>query len=901
MCGSQERPDGPEDESSNAILVFLPGIKEITTLQELLQKHRQFGRALVLPIHSTVPPDEQRLVFDRAPPNVRKIVLATNIAETAITIQDVAFVVDTGRMKELRYDAQRKMSALEDVVVSRANARQRRGRAGRVREGVCVHLFTKHRYDDLMIQAQSPEVQRVPLEQLILRIKALKYEGTAAHVCSRLIEPPKPSSVEFSIRELKYLEALTEDEVLTSLGTHLSHLPVDCRVGKLILLGAMFGVADETLTIAAILSYRSIFLCPIADRDLANARKMGFSTGQSDHLTALKAYSIVDGMGPGKNEFARENFISIKTLGVIASTKRQLLEHLSEAGFCKYGLRSRFVEGVGRREDGSDGCKLALGGVGEAPRGDGRSWRGGGGGGGLAVVESGGGGGSAMRAGASAARLAAAAAGVPPPPPPPTSSLASMLEQQEGPPPQFDAPVGQPPMNMGYSSEKEPLVKAILVASLFPQLVVAEDSKKKKNAIAKLRGKPGEDGMDEEVQIHPQSVVVKEENLDSPYLMYHEKIKTTRIFLRDATVVSPHALALFAAGSLHVDQSISSGNRDDVVLRLDGWVGFSCPRPVYDLILQLRQELDEVLRFKIENPKEEFSSAALGLIDAVAMILKEGKESDVVYGGELARRGYGGGGMRGMSNNAPAMKYGGGGGGGGGAVVNGQPMSFWKDVFVCSACKVNSSGEIAFVQHCLGKKHASKAGMTGFAGLDPNGGGVTPTLSERSSAELTAKGQERVVTSGLRGGGGGRGGGGRKGGGGGAGYYGNFAGGGAGHQVSAVQGYGAGAFATQQTAGSYGNAYGGGGGYGAYTGGYHQQQQQGMNSAAPTFQPVGMNPNPPAAATNLQQAFQGTAAAQVQQRGYGGVAPAQQAYGQYGQQQQQQGQGQYGQTNNRWS
>jgi hypothetical protein len=83
-----ERPDGPEDESSNAILVFLPGLKEITTLQEMLQNHRSFGRALVLPIHSTVPPDEQRLVFDKAPPNVRKIVLATNIAETAITISD---------------------------------------------------------------------------------------------------------------------------------------------------------------------------------------------------------------------------------------------------------------------------------------------------------------------------------------------------------------------------------------------------------------------------------------------------------------------------------------------------------------------------------------------------------------------------------------------------------------------------------------------------------------------------------------------------------------------------------------------------------------------------------------------------------------------------------------------
>jgi hypothetical protein len=96
-----------QDSSSNAILVFLPGIKEITTLQELLCNSPAFrmepARSWVLPIHSTIPPEEQRLVFTRPPPGVRKVVLATNIAETAITIDDVAFVVDTGRMKENRW------------------------------------------------------------------------------------------------------------------------------------------------------------------------------------------------------------------------------------------------------------------------------------------------------------------------------------------------------------------------------------------------------------------------------------------------------------------------------------------------------------------------------------------------------------------------------------------------------------------------------------------------------------------------------------------------------------------------------------------------------------------------------------------------------------------------------
>ena len=120
------------DTTSSAILVFLPGIKEITTLQELLVKSLTgTAREWILPIHSSIPPEEQRLVFTRPPKGIRKVVLATNIAETAITIDDVAFVVDTGRMKENRYDPLKRMSSLEDCLVARSNARQRRGRAGR--------------------------------------------------------------------------------------------------------------------------------------------------------------------------------------------------------------------------------------------------------------------------------------------------------------------------------------------------------------------------------------------------------------------------------------------------------------------------------------------------------------------------------------------------------------------------------------------------------------------------------------------------------------------------------------------------------------------------------------------------------------------------------------------------
>ena len=129
----------------------------------------------MLPLHSSLPPEEQRRVFDRPPPGVRKVVLTTNIAETAITVDDVAYVIDTGRMKEKRFDPARRMESLEDVLVSRANAKQRRGRAGRCRPGVAFHLLTSHAHDTIAEDQQAPEVRRVPLERLVLTIKVRSW------------------------------------------------------------------------------------------------------------------------------------------------------------------------------------------------------------------------------------------------------------------------------------------------------------------------------------------------------------------------------------------------------------------------------------------------------------------------------------------------------------------------------------------------------------------------------------------------------------------------------------------------------------------------------------------------------------------------------------------------------
>lgn len=134
---------------SSAILVFMPSLESIRRLTDMLEAHHTFGSSqfVILPLHSTISNENQSLVFNVPRPGVRKIVVSTNIAETGVTIPDITAVIDTGKHREMRFDEKRQISRLVETFVAQSNAAQRRGRAGRVREGVAFHLFTKHRHD----------------------------------------------------------------------------------------------------------------------------------------------------------------------------------------------------------------------------------------------------------------------------------------------------------------------------------------------------------------------------------------------------------------------------------------------------------------------------------------------------------------------------------------------------------------------------------------------------------------------------------------------------------------------------------------------------------------------------------------------------------------------------------
>ncbi|KFP59037.1 Putative ATP-dependent RNA helicase DHX57, partial [Cathartes aura] len=534
-----------------AVLIFLPGLAEIKMLYEQLQSNALFNnrhskRCVVYPLHSSLSSEEQQSVFLRPPAGVTKIIISTNIAETSVTIDDVVYVIDSGKMKEKRYDPSKGMESLEDTFVSKANALQRKGRAGRVASGVCFHLFSSHHYNHQLIKQQLPEIQRVPLEQLCLRIKILEmFSAQSLHsVLSRLIEPPRTDSLRASKLRLQDLGALTPDEKLTPLGYHLASLPVDVRIGKLMLLGTIFRCLDPALTIAASLAFKSPFVSPWDKREEANKKKLEFAVGNSDYLALLQAYkgwslSIKEGSQASYN-YCRENFLSGRVLQEIASLKRQFTELLSDIGFVKEGLRARDIEK--KWSQGGDGVLDATG------------------------------------------------------------------------------------EEANSNAENIKLISAMLCAALYPNVVQVKkpEGKYQKTSTGAIKMQPKAEELkfvtknDGYVHIHPSSVNYQTRHFESPYLVYHEKIKTSRVFIRDCSMVSVYPLVLLGGGQVHMQLQ-----KGEFVISLDdGWIRFvAASHQVAELVKELRCELDQLLQDKIKNPSMDLCMCPRGS-RIIGMIVK---------------------------------------------------------------------------------------------------------------------------------------------------------------------------------------------------------------------------------------------------------------------------------------
>lgn len=340
-------------EFEGAILVFLPGWEEISYMErELLRSQLTASTYEIAMLHSRLSAQEQRRAFLKPPRGKRKLILATNIAETSLTIEDVVFVIDCGKSKQAHALATTSSSSfvmgLQTTWVAKANCVQRMGRAGRVRPGVCFRLFSKTRYDTAMKEFMLPELLTTPLEELLLHIKLLQFEKKlhirdAKEFLMRAMDSPSETSIDASLDRLEAMKALDKSKELTLVGWHLAHIcdsGVSVHVGKLLLWSHVFGSFDAIVrTTCALSGYRDPFLnfLGMTNDELKQVEmaKQAFLQDAgtplpvySDHFVLLlamegflqfhpRAYQEID-------TFCRRNMLHRPTLEQVTSIYRQL-------------------------------------------------------------------------------------------------------------------------------------------------------------------------------------------------------------------------------------------------------------------------------------------------------------------------------------------------------------------------------------------------------------------------------------------------------------------------------------------------------------------------------------------------------------------------------------------------
>jgi ATP-dependent RNA helicase DHX8/PRP22 len=303
------------EELPGDILLFLTGQEDIDSACELLYEQgkrmaEEYGELIVLPIYSTLPSEQQSLIFEPTPPNSRKVVVATNIAETSITIDGIRFVVDPGFVKEMWYDSKVGMDTLKIVPISKAAANQRKGRAGRTAPGKCVRLYTQAAYTREMADASIPEIQRSNIAMVALQLKAMGIDNLIAF---EFMDKPQTATIVDGLEQLYQLGALDEEGNLTALGLKMAQFPLNPQLSKMLIVSADLGCSRDILALVAILSVQGIWYRPRARQAAADAMKARLDREEGDHITLLHVYK--EWLSADRSEqWCRDHFIHYRSL-----------------------------------------------------------------------------------------------------------------------------------------------------------------------------------------------------------------------------------------------------------------------------------------------------------------------------------------------------------------------------------------------------------------------------------------------------------------------------------------------------------------------------------------------------------------------------------------------------------
>lgn len=344
-----------ETKERGAVLIFLPGLHEINEMRDRIQSKTEASKKfLVMTLHSCINDDEQYKIFERAKPGIRKVILATNIAESSITVPDICYVIDFCLTKQLLVDQESGLQTLKIQWATQANCTQRAGRAGRVTDGRVFRLVYENFYANLE-KHPTPEICRCPLDLAVLRTKILAL-GSPKELLAQCLKPPLIEGIRSSVLKLKRIGALTvlnandifeyEDGELTAIGKIMSNMPIEVTLSKLICLGYAFGLLEECVNIAACLSVKNIFFAEPHERLNVYRSKWRWSDGSfCDLITLLNLFtkflSFFENGGRGPDTFwLKRNSVNLRRLEEARVIREELITRLNAIGMCIDDLAS---------------------------------------------------------------------------------------------------------------------------------------------------------------------------------------------------------------------------------------------------------------------------------------------------------------------------------------------------------------------------------------------------------------------------------------------------------------------------------------------------------------------------------------------------------------------------------
>ncbi|XP_045194150.2 pre-mRNA-splicing factor ATP-dependent RNA helicase PRP16-like [Mercenaria mercenaria] len=312
------------------ILVFMPGQEDIEVTCELLaERLDELDEApplAILPIYSQLPSDLQAKIFQKAPDGIRKCIVATNIAETSLTVDGIMFVVDSGYCKLKVFNPKVGMDALQVFPISQANANQRSGRAGRTGPGQAYRLYTARQYKDELLTMTVPEIQRTNLANVVLLLKSL---GVQDLLQFHFMDPPPQDNILNSMYQLWILGALDNTGALTPMGRNMVEFPLDPALSKMLIKSLEMECSAEILIIVSMLSVPAIFYRPKGREEESDAAREKFQVPESDHLTYLNVYLQWKRNGYSSS-WANTHFIHIKAMRKVREVRQQLKEIMDQ-------------------------------------------------------------------------------------------------------------------------------------------------------------------------------------------------------------------------------------------------------------------------------------------------------------------------------------------------------------------------------------------------------------------------------------------------------------------------------------------------------------------------------------------------------------------------------------------